>query len=136
MNSDQIFLTRIKKYNFKNLKSAPAERIDFHNSTTDKPANLANSAVLRMLEEEERTRRGYPKLDPTQVEAILDTLVYRNRQFEFYWPRNRSAMRSARSWDGQLNVDSAVYPEFLNATKGIRGCALAAIASCAVAFSA
>ncbi|XP_045493960.1 DNA-directed RNA polymerase II subunit RPB1-like isoform X7 [Colias croceus] len=34
--------------------------IDFHNPTTEKPANLANSAVLRMLEEEERNRKGYP----------------------------------------------------------------------------
>lgn len=33
--------------------------IDFNNPTTDKPANLANSAVLRMLEEEERNRKGY-----------------------------------------------------------------------------
>ncbi|CAK1546182.1 unnamed protein product [Leptosia nina] len=34
--------------------------IDFQNPSTDKPANLANSAVLRMLEEEERNRKGYP----------------------------------------------------------------------------
>ncbi|XP_045447082.1 extensin isoform X3 [Melitaea cinxia] len=34
--------------------------IDFHNPVTDKPANLANSAVLRMLEEEERNRKGLP----------------------------------------------------------------------------
>lgn len=34
--------------------------IDFQNPVTDKPANLANSAVLRMLEEEERNRRGLP----------------------------------------------------------------------------
>lgn len=32
--------------------------IDFNDPITDKPANLANSAVLRMLEEEERNRRG------------------------------------------------------------------------------
>lgn len=31
-------------------------RIDFNDPITDKPANLANSAVLRMLEEEERNR--------------------------------------------------------------------------------
>ncbi|XP_023933805.1 uncharacterized protein LOC112042856 isoform X5 [Bicyclus anynana] len=34
--------------------------INFHNPGTDKPANLANSAVLRMLEEEERSRKGLP----------------------------------------------------------------------------
>ncbi|CAH0729411.1 unnamed protein product, partial [Brenthis ino] len=34
--------------------------IDFNNPVSDKPANLANSAVLRMLEEEERNRKGYP----------------------------------------------------------------------------
>ncbi|VVC96737.1 ATP-dependent RNA helicase ddx46-like isoform X8 [Leptidea sinapis] len=34
--------------------------IDFQNPATGKPANLANSAVLRMLEEEERNRKGLP----------------------------------------------------------------------------
>lgn len=32
-------------------------RIDFSDPTTDKPGNLANSAVLRLLEEEEHGRR-------------------------------------------------------------------------------
>ncbi|XP_037296468.1 uncharacterized protein LOC115446228 isoform X13 [Manduca sexta] len=36
--------------------------IDFNNPSTDKPANLANSAVLRMLEEEERNRKGQKKV--------------------------------------------------------------------------
>ncbi|CAH2071116.1 unnamed protein product, partial [Iphiclides podalirius] len=34
--------------------------IDFNNPGANKPANLANSAVLRMLEEEERNRKGLP----------------------------------------------------------------------------
>ncbi|XP_028175465.1 AT-rich interactive domain-containing protein 1A isoform X1 [Ostrinia furnacalis] len=92
--------------------------IDFNNPTTDKPANLANSAVLRMLEEEERNRRGYPKLDPTQVQAILDTLVHTNHRFDTVWPPQQDRLRSARSWDGQLNATGNVYPEFMRATKG------------------
>ncbi|VVC96738.1 unnamed protein product [Leptidea sinapis] len=36
------------------------DEIDFQNPATGKPANLANSAVLRMLEEEERNRKGLP----------------------------------------------------------------------------
>ncbi|XP_052749372.1 LIM domain-binding protein 3 isoform X7 [Galleria mellonella] len=92
--------------------------IDFNNPATDKPANLANSAVLRMLEEEERNRRGYPKLDPSQVQAILDTLVHADHRFDSYWPPDRSKMRSARSWDGQLNMTGNIYSEFMKATKG------------------
>lgn len=42
------------------IEFIPCYRIDFNNPGTDKPANLANSAVLRMLEEEERNRRGLP----------------------------------------------------------------------------
>ncbi|XP_037963996.1 uncharacterized protein LOC105384464 isoform X6 [Plutella xylostella] len=91
--------------------------IDFNNPNTDKPANLANSAVLRMLEEEERNRRGYPKLDETQVTAILETMVRVNHRFEGVWPPARG-MRAARSWDGQLNATNNVYSEFLRATKG------------------
>ncbi|XP_038223099.1 AT-rich interactive domain-containing protein 1A-like isoform X10 [Zerene cesonia] len=60
--------------------------IDFHNPTTEKPANLANSAVLRMLEEEERNRKGYPKLDPTQVQAILQNLERVKHRFDNFWP--------------------------------------------------
>ncbi|XP_045493958.1 DNA-directed RNA polymerase II subunit RPB1-like isoform X5 [Colias croceus] len=60
--------------------------IDFHNPTTEKPANLANSAVLRMLEEEERNRKGYPKLDPTQVQAILENLERVKHRFDNFWP--------------------------------------------------
>ncbi|XP_053604125.1 DNA translocase FtsK-like isoform X2 [Plodia interpunctella] len=92
--------------------------IDFNQPGTDKPANLANSAVLRMLEEEERNRRGYPKLDPTQVQAILDTLVHASHRFDNYWPPDRSRMRSARSWDGQLNATGNIYSDFMKATKG------------------
>ncbi|CAG9795094.1 unnamed protein product [Diatraea saccharalis] len=92
--------------------------IDFNNPGTDKPANLANSAVLRMLEEEERNRRGYPKLDPTQVQAILDTLVRTDHRFDSHWPPEQARMRSARSWDGQLNHAGHIYSEFMKATKG------------------
>lgn len=35
-------------------------RIDFHNPQTGKPANLQNSAVLRLLEEQENRRGGHP----------------------------------------------------------------------------
>ncbi|XP_061377622.1 uncharacterized protein LOC116778667 isoform X3 [Danaus plexippus] len=63
--------------------------IDFQNPVTDKPANLANSAVLRMLEEEERNRRGLPKLDQTQVQAILDNLVHARRRFDKLWPPDK-----------------------------------------------
>ncbi|XP_026321876.1 chromatin modification-related protein eaf-1-like isoform X2 [Hyposmocoma kahamanoa] len=92
--------------------------IDFSNPSTDKPANLANSAVLRMLEEEERSRMGYPKLDPTQVQAILETLVHMDHRFDRHWPPEQARMRSARSWDGQLNTTGNVYSEFMQATKG------------------
>ncbi|XP_075971787.1 uncharacterized protein LOC142973709 isoform X2 [Anticarsia gemmatalis] len=92
--------------------------IDFSNPSTDKPANLANSAVLRMLEEEERNRRGYPKLDETQVQAIMDNMVYMDHRFDRYWPPEKTRMKSARSWDGQLNATGNVYSQFMKATKG------------------
>ncbi|KAH9640451.1 hypothetical protein HF086_018117, partial [Spodoptera exigua] len=93
--------------------------IDFNDPITDKPANLANSAVLRMLEEEERNRRGgRPKLDPSQEWAIKKNMVHMSHPFDNYWPPDKSRMRSARSWDGQLNATGNVYSEFLKATKG------------------
>nr|XP_049694754.1 uncharacterized protein LOC110373833 isoform X6 [Helicoverpa armigera] len=93
--------------------------IDFSDPTTDKPANLANSAVLRMLEEEERNRgRGRPKLDPTQVLAIKRNMVYMRHPFDRYWPPDNARMRSARSWDGQLNATGNIYSDFMKATKG------------------
>ncbi|XP_038223098.1 uncharacterized protein LOC119840516 isoform X9 [Zerene cesonia] len=89
--------------------------IDFHNPTTEKPANLANSAVLRMLEEEERNRKGYPKLDPTQVQAILQNLERVKHRFDNFWPPR--SKKPTRSWDGQLNSTSYIYTEFMKATK-------------------
>ncbi|CAG4916254.1 unnamed protein product [Colias eurytheme] len=89
--------------------------IDFHNPTTEKPANLANSAVLRMLEEEERNRKGYPKLDPTQVQAILENLERVKHRFDNFWPPR--SKKPTRCWDGQLNSTSYIYPEFMKATK-------------------
>ncbi|OWR40855.1 hypothetical protein KGM_208995 [Danaus plexippus plexippus] len=90
--------------------------IDFQNPVTDKPANLANSAVLRMLEEEERNRRGLPKLDQTQVQAILDNLVHARRRFDKLWPPDKPD--STRGWNGQINATSYIYSELMKATKG------------------
>ncbi|XP_075971792.1 uncharacterized protein LOC142973709 isoform X7 [Anticarsia gemmatalis] len=50
--------------------------IDFSNPSTDKPANLANSAVLRMLEEEERNRRGYPSQKKVVWPPVPETNGY------------------------------------------------------------
>ncbi|CAG9559719.1 unnamed protein product [Danaus chrysippus] len=90
--------------------------IDFQNPVTDKPANLANSAVLRMLEEEERNRKGLPKLDQTQVQAILDNLVHARRRFDKLWPPEKPD--STRGWNGQVNATSYIYSELMKATKG------------------
>ncbi|XP_028175476.1 early nodulin-75 isoform X7 [Ostrinia furnacalis] len=54
--------------------------IDFNNPTTDKPANLANSAVLRMLEEEERNRRGYPSQKKVVWPPVPETNGYHQQQ--------------------------------------------------------
>ncbi|XP_050343435.1 uncharacterized protein LOC126768968 isoform X6 [Nymphalis io] len=90
--------------------------IDFNNPVTDKPANLANSAVLRMLEEEERNRKGLPKLDPTQIQAILENLVFTKRRFDQIWPPRKT--KSDRCWNGQVNSTSYIYSELMKATKG------------------
>ncbi|XP_045447083.1 altered inheritance of mitochondria protein 3 isoform X4 [Melitaea cinxia] len=90
--------------------------IDFHNPVTDKPANLANSAVLRMLEEEERNRKGLPKLDPTQIQAILENLVYTKRRFESIWPPKKT--KADRSWNGHINSTSYIHSELMKAAKG------------------
>ncbi|CAB3257775.1 unnamed protein product [Arctia plantaginis] len=50
--------------------------IDFTNPSTDKPGNLANSAVLRMLEEEERNRRGYPSQKKVVWPPVPETNGY------------------------------------------------------------
>ncbi|XP_026737055.1 extensin isoform X2 [Trichoplusia ni] len=89
-------------------------RIDFNNPGTDKPANLANSAVLRMLEEEERNRRGLPKLDETQVQAILENMVYMRHPFDNIWPPEGST-KSRHKW--QL-TSGHTHSEFVKATKG------------------
>ncbi|XP_023933801.2 uncharacterized protein LOC112042856 isoform X2 [Bicyclus anynana] len=90
--------------------------INFHNPGTDKPANLANSAVLRMLEEEERSRKGLPKLDPTQIQAILENLVRTQRRFDQMWPPRKT--KPNRNWDGQINSTSYIYSDLMKATKG------------------
>ncbi|CAH0407409.1 unnamed protein product [Chilo suppressalis] len=54
--------------------------IDFNNPGTDKPANLANSAVLRMLEEEERNRRGYPSQKKVVWPPVPETNGYHQPQ--------------------------------------------------------
>ncbi|XP_046963083.1 leucine-rich repeat extensin-like protein 2 isoform X2 [Vanessa cardui] len=90
--------------------------IDFNNPVTDKPANLANSAVLRMLEEEERNRKGLPKLDPTQIQAILENLVFTKRRFDQVWPPKKT--KSDRCWNGQVNSTSYIYSELMKASKG------------------
>ncbi|XP_026755365.1 uncharacterized protein LOC113515380 isoform X5 [Galleria mellonella] len=54
--------------------------IDFNNPATDKPANLANSAVLRMLEEEERNRRGYPSQKKVVWPPVPETNGYHQPQ--------------------------------------------------------
>uniref|UniRef100_A0AAR5PYM3 Zasp-like motif domain-containing protein n=1 Tax=Dendroctonus ponderosae TaxID=77166 RepID=A0AAR5PYM3_DENPD len=46
--------------------------IDFHNSSTGKPANLQNSAVLRLLEEEENRRGGRPANDEYYPRPLRD----------------------------------------------------------------
>ncbi|XP_077294190.1 uncharacterized protein LOC143916818 isoform X2 [Arctopsyche grandis] len=59
------------------------QRIDFNNPMASKPANLANSAVLRMLEEEEQRQRsgqpgrhsmGWRKTDPhiRRIDRFID----------------------------------------------------------------
>lgn len=60
------------------------------------------------------------ELDPTQVQAILETLVHMDHRFDRHWPPEQARMRSARSWDGQLNTTGNVYSEFMQATKGTR----------------
>ncbi|KPJ06052.1 hypothetical protein RR48_14494 [Papilio machaon] len=90
--------------------------IDFNNPGANKPANLANSAVLRMLEEEERNRKGLPKLDPTQIQAIMDNLVLARRRFDSSWPpRKEDSVR--RGWH-LLDTTGHIYSDFLKATKG------------------
>lgn len=59
-----------------------------------------------------------PELDPSQVQAILETLPRASHPFDSQWPPERARMRGARSWDGQLNTSCHVYSEFLKATKG------------------
>ncbi|XP_061377627.1 uncharacterized protein LOC116778667 isoform X8 [Danaus plexippus] len=54
--------------------------IDFQNPVTDKPANLANSAVLRMLEEEERNRRGLPSQKKVVWPPVPETNGYHQPQ--------------------------------------------------------
>ncbi|XP_064292149.1 protein transport protein SEC24-like isoform X8 [Plodia interpunctella] len=54
--------------------------IDFNQPGTDKPANLANSAVLRMLEEEERNRRGYPSQKKVVWPPVPETNGYHQPQ--------------------------------------------------------
>ncbi|KAI5632184.1 hypothetical protein NE865_15094 [Phthorimaea operculella] len=54
--------------------------IDFSQPGTDKPANLANSAVLRMLEEEERNRRGYPSQKKVVWPPVPETNGYHSPQ--------------------------------------------------------
>ncbi|XP_045765955.1 bromodomain-containing protein 4 isoform X8 [Maniola jurtina] len=90
--------------------------INFQQPGTDKPANLANSAVLRMLEEEERNRKGLPKLDPTQIQAILENLVRTQRRFDQLWPPKKT--KPTRNWDGQINSTSYIYSDLMKATKG------------------
>nr|XP_021203032.1 altered inheritance of mitochondria protein 3 isoform X2 [Bombyx mori] len=91
--------------------------IDFNNPTTDKPANLANSAVLRMLEEEERNRKGY-KLDVTQIQAILDTTVHANHRFDSYWPPEKSKTQISKCWDSDIEKHAKGYSEFIKTSKG------------------
>ncbi|CAH0605434.1 unnamed protein product [Chrysodeixis includens] len=54
--------------------------IDFNNPSTDKPANLANSAVLRMLEEEERNRKGLPSQKKVVWPPVPETNGYHQTQ--------------------------------------------------------
>ncbi|KOB75573.1 Uncharacterized protein OBRU01_04354 [Operophtera brumata] len=81
--------------------------IDFSNPATDKPGNLANSAVLRMLEEENQNRRG--KLDPTQVQAILDNMVRVNKRFDEHWPPETAT--HSYKWSGQRIVSESKGPK-------------------------
>ncbi|VVC96736.1 uncharacterized protein LOC126967085 isoform X7 [Leptidea sinapis] len=90
--------------------------IDFQNPATGKPANLANSAVLRMLEEEERNRKGLPKLDPTQIKAILENLERMKNRFDNLWPPNNE--KYIPRWNNQLNNNCYILPEYLKHTKG------------------
>ncbi|XP_038223100.1 PDZ and LIM domain protein Zasp-like isoform X11 [Zerene cesonia] len=67
--------------------------IDFHNPTTEKPANLANSAVLRMLEEEERNRKGYPN----QKKVVWPPAPETNGYHQAQQPTNQKPQFSPQS---------------------------------------
>ncbi|KPJ05603.1 DNA-directed RNA polymerase II subunit RPB1 [Papilio xuthus] len=54
--------------------------IDFNNPGANKPANLANSAVLRMLEEEERNRKGLPSQKKVVWPPVPETNGYHQTQ--------------------------------------------------------
>ncbi|XP_061710801.1 DNA translocase FtsK isoform X2 [Cydia pomonella] len=84
--------------------------IDFNNPSTDKPGNLAHSAVLRMLEEEERGRRN-PEIIATREQAIKIVKVRATRRFDFCWPPER--MVSAHCWDGLLNANGHIHTYFM-----------------------
>ncbi|XP_004925229.1 extensin isoform X2 [Bombyx mandarina] len=69
--------------------------IDFNNPTTDKPANLANSAVLRMLEEEERNRKGYSQKKVVWP-PVPETNGYHNPQQSPVYDNNAQHSPSAQ----------------------------------------
>lgn len=61
--------------------------IDFNNPGANKPANLANSAVLRMLEEEERNRKGLPSQKKVVWPPAPETNGYHQPQQPQYSPQ-------------------------------------------------
>ncbi|CAH2071114.1 unnamed protein product, partial [Iphiclides podalirius] len=61
--------------------------IDFNNPGANKPANLANSAVLRMLEEEERNRKGLPSQKKVVWPPAPETNGYHQSQQPQYSPQ-------------------------------------------------
>ncbi|XP_063377382.1 uncharacterized protein LOC134664589 isoform X2 [Cydia fagiglandana] len=89
--------------------------IDFSNPSTDKPGNLAHSAVLRMLEEEERGRRN-PEIFATREQAIKIVKVHATRRFDSFWPPER--MVSAHCWDGLLNANGHIHTHFMKPEEG------------------
>ncbi|XP_048007587.1 class E vacuolar protein-sorting machinery protein HSE1-like isoform X6 [Leguminivora glycinivorella] len=91
--------------------------IDFSNPSTDKPGNLAHSAVLRMLEEEERGRRN-PEIASvaTREQAIRIVKVRATRRFDSSWPPE--PMVSAHCWDGLLNANGHIHTHFMKPEDG------------------
>lgn len=94
----------------------PISRINSHCTNFTRNRLLESDASLLT----QLIRACLAELDPTQVQAILETLVHMDHRFDRHWPPQQARMRSARSWDGQLNATGNVYTEFMRATKGTR----------------